>query len=91
MKMKKIDYDEYNEHILRIGNIIIIMPKHGENGDLYDVAFNFLSMWIKSRYECFKDEFELDKFKQIIFDSIIESSEDAFNNAIEVFKNEEDK
>ena len=48
-------------------------------------------MWIKSRYDCFKDEFELDKFKQIIFDSIIESSEDAFNNAIDEVQNEEDK
>lgn len=87
MKMKKIDY--YNKYILQIGEIKVIMPKCGENGDLYDVAFNFLSMWIKSRYDCFKDEFELDKFKQIIFDSIIESSEDAFNNAIERFKDEE--
>ena len=89
MKMKKIDY--YNTYILQIGEIKVIMPKCGKNSDLYDVAFNFLSMWIKSRYECFKDEFELDKFKQIIFDSIIESSEDAFNNAIERFKDEEDK
>lgn len=78
-----INYIEDKEFLLNFGNIKVIMPKHGEISDLYDVALNFISMYIESKYKILKDKFELDKFKQIIFENIIDSLEEAFNNAIE--------
>ena len=83
MKMKKINYNENKEFILNIGNIKVIMPKWGEIGDLYDVALNFISMYIESKYKFLKDKFELDEFKQTIFENIIDSLEEAFDNAVE--------
>lgn len=81
--MKTINYIEDKEFLLNIGNIKVIMPKNGEISDLYNAGLNFISMYIESKYKILKDKFELDKFKQIIFENIIDSLEEAFNNAIE--------
>ena len=89
MKMKRINYSEDKEFILNFGNIKVIMPKYGKNGDLYDVAFNFLEMWIESKYVFVEDKFDLDTFKKVVFDSVIDSTEEAFNTVMEMFKNEE--
>ena len=91
MKMKKIDYDEENEKIFNIGNIRIILPISGKMSDLYDASFNFLELWISNKYEYIKDKFELEEFKEIVFDFVKESVEEAFNKATDfkIYKGED--
>ena len=84
--MEKINYSEDKEFLLNFGNIKVIMPKYGKNEDLYNVAFNFLEMWIESKYVFVEDKFDLDTFKKVVFDSVIDSTEEAFNTVMEMFK-----